>query len=49
MESNYKEENKCDFDKLLRKNRDNKNYENQNRYDEGTIIEDGIEIELFKV
>ena len=49
MKSNYKEENKCDFDKLLRKNRDNKNYENQNRYDEGTIIEDGIEIELFKV
>ena len=48
MESNYKEENKCDFDGLLRKNRDNKNYEIPYKYDEGTIIEDGIEIELFK-
>ena len=40
---------KCNYDELLRKNRENKSDNNQNRYVEGTIIEDGIKIELFKV
>ena len=40
---------KCNYVELLRKNRENKSDNNQNRYVEGTIIEDGIKIELFKV
>ena len=40
---------KCNYDELLRKNIENKSDSNQNRYVEGTIIEDGIKIELFKV
>ena len=53
--SKYHEKN-CDefydsnIDELLKKNRENKTYKNQNRYFEGTYIVDDVEIgPLFKV
>ena len=49
LKQNCEENYGCNIDELLKKNRENKNLRNLNRYIDGIYFEDGIEIELFKV
>ena len=50
MKKNCDEFYDSNIDELLKKNRENKTYKNQNRYFEGTYIVDDVEIgPLFKV